>query len=50
MTNTTGWIGLGISSHGHMMNSDIYMCYNQSNKANCTDRYAVEMALPKLDV
>ncbi len=48
-TTTTGWVGLGLSTSGVMTGSDMYMCYNQSGNANCTDRYATGSMLPKLD-
>ena len=48
-TTTTGWVGLGLSTSGVMTGSDMYMCYNQSGNANCTDRYATGYSVPGLD-
>jgi hypothetical protein len=48
---TTGWIGLGFSKDGKMLNADLIMCYiNKSNQAQCSDRFANSYMTPPTDV
>jgi hypothetical protein len=47
---TKGWVGIGISPNGYMPESDVIMCYVDSNgKAVVVDAYAKARSLPDLD-
>ena len=46
---TLGWVGLGFSPNGDMVDSDIMMAWVINGEVNITDRFAVSMSLPVLD-
>ena len=46
---TLGWVGLGFSPNGDMVNSDIMMAWVIDGEVTITDRFAVSMSLPVLD-
>ena len=47
--DTLGWVGLGFSPNGGMVDSDIMMAWVIDGEVTITDRYAVSMSLPVLD-
>ncbi len=47
---TKGWVGIGLSPDGKMINSDLIMCYiNNQGNANCSDRFANGNSAPVSD-
>ena len=47
---TLGWVGIGFSSDGRMLNSDSIICYiDKSQKCICTDRYSNSYSTPPTD-
>ncbi|KAI6652253.1 DBH-like monooxygenase protein 1 precursor [Oopsacas minuta] len=47
---TLGWVGLGFSPNGGMIDSDIMMAWVIDGQVTLTDRYAVSESLPELDL
>ncbi|CAH3176907.1 unnamed protein product [Porites lobata] len=47
--DTTGWVGFGFSTSGHMPGSDVVIGWVKDNKGYLTDRYAVARAVPPID-
>ena len=47
--DTLGWVGLGFSPNGGMVDSDIMMAWVIDGQVTITDRYAVSQSLPELD-
>ena len=47
---TLGWIGVGISPNGLMLNSDMYLTYIQKDgQVLVSDRFAIKSRTPELD-
>ena len=47
--DTLGWVGLGFSPNGGMVDSDIMIAWVIDGEVTITDRYAVSMSLPVSD-
>ena len=46
---TLGWVGLGFSPNGDMVDSDIMMAWLIDGEVSITDRFAVSRSLPVED-
>ena len=46
---TLGWVGLGFSPNGDMVDSDIMMAWVIDGEVSITDRFAVSTSLPVVD-
>ena len=46
---TLGWVGLGFSPNGDMVDSDIMMAWVIDGEVSITDRFAVSRSLPEED-
>ena len=47
--DTLGWVGLGFSPNGGMVDSDIMMAWVIDGQVTISDRFAVSQSLPVID-